>query len=155
MSLRGVCRLALRGAYKPEIPSPPIEDALEIFNFLDHNFDSATGGDEKYDEPIQNTLFVLASASVPLMNNALMHFDPTKPSFVDGVRRVLQDHKPLQLRKAVLSFLPRITNIWFNPTPTIMKPNEMERFRKGGPPPSTKSGLPTPPALLSSRFSSI
>ena len=127
---RKVCRLALRGAYRPEIPSPPVEDALEIFNFLDHHFDLAAGGDEKFDEPIQSALCALASASDPLMNNALKHFDLRKPSFVNGIRRVLQDHEPLRLRKAVLSFLPRIANVWFDPTHSIMDPNDMEGFCK-------------------------
>ena len=124
-----VSRLALRGACKSEESMPPIEDALEILRFLDYHFDLADGGDENSYVPIWDALRALVFASDPVVNDALQHFDPARPSFVRGVRHALQKDKPW-LHKAALFFLPRIADRWFIPPRKIMTPDEMESFCK-------------------------
>ena len=121
------CRFALRGTCKSEKSMPPIEDALEILRFLDYHFDLADRGDENSHVPIWDALRALAFASDPVMNDALQHFDPARPSFVHGIRHALHKDKPL-LRKAVLFFLPRIADRWFVPPREIMTPDETKRF---------------------------
>lgn len=113
-------RLALHGAYKSHQSLPQVENPRDFLSFLDHHFEMATQDGEEWDEPIQNALRALISASGPVMGEALEHFDPTKPSFVSGILRVFQKSKPLQLRKAALFFLPLIADRWFNIPPPSM-----------------------------------
>ena len=118
-------RLALHGAYKWDRVLPPVKDPQPILDFLSHHFE-LVGGDEVHDEPIQNALRALAYASTPETIEALKNFDPTRPSFVQGICYVLQEIKPLQLRKAALSFLSLIAHKLFNNRVTIMDHNVMK-----------------------------
>ena len=106
-------RRTMHAAYKWDKFLPWVEDPHDILTFLSHHFDLATGG-ENQDEPIQNALRALAYASGPVAVEALKNFDPTKPSFVSGIRYVFQNNRPSELRKAALFFLPLIGDQWFN-----------------------------------------
>ena len=125
---REASRLALHGAYKSENFLPPVEDVLDIFTFLDDHFELATRDEEDHGDPIQNALCVLIPTPGPVMKEALKHFDLTKSSFVHGIHRAFQGHKPLQLCKAALFFLPHIAESWFNAPHPLMKPDEMKSF---------------------------
>jgi hypothetical protein len=115
-------RLALHGTFTHNEVSPPVGNPLHILNFLNHHFDSATlsGGDQ--DEPIQTALLALASVSGPAMTQALNNFDPTQPSFVNGIRHAF---RAPQLRKAALLFLPLVADRWFNNPARLMGFDEM------------------------------
>ena len=117
--------LTMHGVYKWDKFLPWVEDPQDILTFLDYHFDLATHGGQNQDEPIQNTLRALAYASGPVTIEALKRFDPTKPSFVRGIRFMYQDDKPFQLRKAALFFLPLIGDRWFNTPHPIMEPDQM------------------------------
>ena len=118
-------RLTIHGAYKRDKFLPSVEDPHNILTFLGYHFDLATGHNQIQDEPIQNALQALAYASGPITIEALERFDPTEPSFVRGICYVFRDDKPVQLRKAALSFLPLIGDRWFNTTHPIMEPDQM------------------------------
>ena len=124
-------RFAMRGADKWRYTLPLVEDLKVILPFLDHHFNLATrwGGD--YDEPIRDALRALAYASGPVAIEALKNFDPTEPSFVQGICYIFEDGRPAQLRKAALLFLPLIGDKWFNTTEPIMKPNQMRSLCVG------------------------
>ena len=119
-------RLTMHGAYKWDKFLPLIEDPQDILTFLDHHFDLATRGGENQDEPIQNALRALAYASKPVAIEALKRFDPTKPSFVDGICYAFQSNRPFELRKAALFFLPLVGDKLFNTPNPIMKPDKMK-----------------------------
>ena len=121
-------RLAMHGVYKWDEFLPSVGDPQHILAFLDHHFDLETRGGQDWDEPIQNALRALAYVSGPATIEALKRFDPTEPSFFRGICHVLQDDKPLELRKAALLFLPLIGDKWFNTPHPIMRPYEMGRF---------------------------
>ena len=118
-------RLALHGAYKWEEVLPRIEDPKDILIFLSHHFELVENG-EGHDEPIQDALRALASASHPETIEALQNFDPTQPSFVRGIRFAFQDIRPRGVREAALLFLPLIADTWFNAPDPVMTPSEME-----------------------------
>ena len=122
-------RLTLHGAYKWDKSLPWVKNPQDILTFLEYHFDMAskTSGNE-WDLPIQNALRALAYAPDQTTINALSKFDPTEPSFVRGICSVYQKHKPFQLRKAALFFLPLIGDKWFNTDRPIMKPEQMRKF---------------------------
>ena len=120
-------RLAMRGAYTWDEVFPRVGDPQDILTFLDDHFKSA---DKNQEEPIQNALRALGSVSGSAMNDALNHFDPTQHSFVHGICFAFRGDRPLQLRKAALSFLPLIADRWFDTPAQILKPEEMQRFCK-------------------------
>ena len=117
-------RLTMHGAYKWDKFLPWVEDPQDILTFLDYHFDLITGG-ENLDEPIQNALRALAYASGPVTIEGLKGFDPTKPSFVNGICYVFQSNKPFELRKAALFFLPLIGDRWFDTPHPIMECDQM------------------------------
>ena len=118
-------RLAIHAAYKWDKFLPWVEDPDDVLTFLDHHFDLATRGGENQDEPIQNALRALAYASKPVAIEALKRFDPTKPSFVDGICYVFQDGRPFELRKDALFFFPLIGDRWFDTPDPIIEPDRM------------------------------
>ena len=117
--------LAMCGAYKYGMPMPPVGDPQDILTFLGHHF-----GQNQY-ELVQSALYALAYASGPTTLEALEHFDPTEPSFINGICHVFQDSCPLQLRKAALSFLPLISNKWFETPHPIMGSDQMRSLCMG------------------------
>ena len=118
-------RFAMHAAYKLDGAFPQVKDPRPILLFLSYHLRRAIRS-ENYDEPIQTALRALASASTPETIRAFNNFDSTQPYFVHGICHVFQEHKPLQLRKAVLSFLPLIADKWFNTRRPIMNDNEMK-----------------------------
>jgi hypothetical protein len=122
-------RLALHGAYKWDKVLPWVENPKDILIFLNHHFDLATQG-ENQDEPIQYALRALAYASGPETMDSLKKFDPTQPSFVQGICFAFQDGRPPQLRKAALFFLPLIADRWFNTPHPIMGSDQMKSLCK-------------------------
>ena len=118
--------LAMRGAHWNTF-SPWVNDPKDILAFLDRHFDLATHGGENQDEPIQNALCALVYTSSPAAIEILKNFDPTKPSFAQGVCHVYQDKKRIHLRKAALFFLPLIGDRWFNAAEPIMEPDKMKK----------------------------
>jgi len=122
-------RLALHGAYKWDKSLPWVKEPQDILTFLDHHFDMASrSSGNEWDVPIQNALRALAYAPDQTTTDALSKFDPTEPSFVRGICYVYQQHKPFQLRKAALFFLPLIGDKWFNTNQPIMEADEMRKF---------------------------
>ena len=122
-------RLALHGAYKWDKSLPWVKDPQDILTFLDHHFDIASkSSGSEWDIPIQNALRALAYAPDQTTLHALSKFDPTEPSFIRGICYVYQQHKPFQLRKAALFFLPLIGDKWFNTDHPIMKPDQTRKF---------------------------
>ena len=120
-------RLALHGAYKWDRVFPPVDDPQLILNFLNDHFELVKGG-EDHDEPIRDALHALACYSTPKTTEALKNFDPTQPSFVHGICHIFQKHKPLQLHKAALLFLPLIADKWFNSHRPLMNDDEMKKL---------------------------
>jgi hypothetical protein len=132
--------LSLHGAYKCDKFLPPVGDPQDILTFLGHHFDLVTKSgqnqheldwarrDQNQHEPIQDALHALAYAPGPVTIKALERFDPTEGSFIRGICYVYQDDKPLELRKAALSFLPLIGNRWFDTPDPIMEPDQMKNF---------------------------
>ena len=120
-------RLAMRGAHW-DIFSPWVNDPKDILAFLDHHFNLATRGGENQDEPIQHALCALAYASSPTAIEILKKFDPTKPSFAQGVCHIYQDKKRIHLRRAASFFLPLIGDRWFNAAEPIMEPDQMKKL---------------------------
>ena len=125
------CRLAMRGAFGWDNFMPSVGNPQAILNFLNHHFNLANQGGGNQDESIQNALHALGSVPCSVMDEALNHFDPTQPSFVDGIRCAFQDGRPLQLRKAAFFFLPLIADRWFNNRDPIMGSDAMESWCKG------------------------
>ena len=122
-------RLTLHGAYKWDKSLPWVKDPQDILTFLDHHFDMASkSAGNEWDLPIQNALRALAYAPDKTTTDTLSKFDPTEPSFVRGICYVYQQHKPFQLRKAALFFLPLIGDKWFNTDRPIMEPDQMRKF---------------------------
>ena len=118
-------RIAIHAACKLDGAFPQVKDPRPILLFLSYHLRRAIQS-ERYDEPVQTALSALASASAPEAISAFNNFDSTQPSFVHGISHMLQKHKPLQLRKAVLFFLPLIADKWFNTRRPIMNDNEMK-----------------------------
>ena len=121
-------RHAIRGAYKWKKVLPWVGDSQEIPIFLDHHFDLAIQHGENQDEPIENALRALVYAATPATIEALKQFDPTRPSFVRGVRYLFQDNQPFHRREDAFCFLPLIADSWFNTPYPIMEPDEMQSF---------------------------
>ena len=117
--------LALHGAYKWDEVPPGIEDPKDILCFLSSHSELAEKG-EDHDEPIEDALRALASASPRETIEALQNFDPTQPPFVHGIRFAFQDIRPREVREAALLFLPLIADTWFNAPDPIMTPDEMK-----------------------------
>ena len=120
-------RLALHGAYKSDKVLPWVEDPEDILSFLSHHFELAEETNNQ-DEPIQDALRALAYASTPATIEALKSVDPTEPTFTRGICHVFHQHKPLQLRKAALFFLPLIAENMFGAPDPVMNDSEMERL---------------------------
>ena len=137
--------LAMHGAYKWGGPLPWVEDPHNILTFLNQHFGSIANSTqnqhawvpywrkriENQDEPIQNALCALASASGPVAIEALKDFNPVEPLFVCGIYYAFQVDQPLQLRRAAFLFLPLISDNWFNSSDTIMDPSLMGSFCVG------------------------
>ena len=104
------------------------EDVQHILTFLDYHFELITKNDRSQDKPIQHALCALAHTPETIVLKALKQFDPTKPSFVDGIIRVLQYDRPIKLHEATLQFLPLICDKWFNARSPIMNSKQRSRF---------------------------
>ena len=117
-------RLTMSGAYKCDKFLPRVENPEDILAFLNHHFDLATSGDQNQDEPIQNALRALAYASGDTTINFLESFELTE-IFIHGILHVYQSHKPPQLRRDALLFLPLIGHKFFNTPYRIMRDDQM------------------------------
>ena len=124
-------RFAMHAAYRGDEFLPSFKDPCDILTFLDHHFDLATMGNKNQNEPIQNALRALAYASEPVAIEALERFDPTKHSFASGICYAFHHHRPFELRKAALFFLPLIGDRLFNTPHPIMKPDQMKSLCQG------------------------
>jgi len=137
--------LAMHGAYKWGGPLPWVGDPHNILTFLNQQFGSIANDSQNQhawvpycrkpiqnqDEPIQNALYTLASASGPVTIKALKDFNPVEPLFVWGIYYAFQVDRPLQLRRAAFLFLPLISDKWFNSPDIIMDPSELKSFCVG------------------------
>ena len=109
------CRFAVHGAYKWDRFLPWVQDPNDLIKFLTHHFSiQAEGEDEIASEAIRDALRALAYASGEVTIEALKKFDPTDKSFVDGIRKALENDRPFQTRKAALFLMPIIQDRWFD-----------------------------------------
>ena len=123
-----VSRLTMHGAFEENKPLPPVEDPNDILAFLDHHFELVITRGQNHDQPIQDALHALASASSPVIIEALNRFDVTGRLFIRGICRAFQGDRPSKLREAALLFLPHISSIWFHPCALIMGSTDMSSF---------------------------
>lgn len=116
-------RFALLGAYPwGKKNGAPVDDPQDILTFLNHHFELAAKGEDQ-SRSIGNALYALAYASSPTTIEALKNFDPTRSSFVLGIRRAFKEYGD---RMVALRVLPLIGDKWFNTGNQTMKPDEMK-----------------------------
>lgn len=118
-------RLAMHGAYKWDEHLPSVGDPQDILTFLDHHLNLTTIFGKTRDGAIKDALHALTHAS-RFSTIALGYLRPAEPLFVRGICHALQDNQPLHLRRAALSFLPLISDNWFNTPNPIMEPDQMK-----------------------------
>ena len=103
---------------------PLVDDPDKILRYLQHAFNSVTGGGPNLDEPIRCALRALTYACNDNAKSSLDDFIPTRGWFLSGLCYVLGGDKPVQFHKVALHFLPRVSDKLFR-AQTKLRPGQM------------------------------
>ena len=122
----------MHGAYKWDAFLPWVEDPDDVMKFLAHHFTiQAKGEGDVATQPIEDSLRALAYASNETTSEGLKKLDHTDRLFVDGIRKVFEEDRSFQTRKAGMFFMQIIQDKWFDDSlEDVMSDEEKDEFCK-------------------------
>lgn len=128
-------RHAIRGSFQDNIDDPSfapyVGEPKEILKFLDYHL-GLHGAGEDHGPSIG---FALDASIVqsggrpdPVIVECLRNFNCASPSFVKGLRLVMDPGCTVRIRGDAIRFIALISDQWFNSTVPVMEPEEMTQF---------------------------
>ena len=127
-------RLAIHGAFQEnvEMTPPKLGELKGVLKFLDYHL-QLQGAGEDHGPSIVFALEAIVVRSDdypadPLTVECIRDFIHANPSFVRGVRSIVQPSSPFKLRLAAAGFISLISDQWFDTPVPVMEPEEMSEF---------------------------
>ena len=104
-------------------------DPKEVIKFLDYHI-GLQGAKEDHESYISSALRSLNHIGEPksLTYECVRDFNWTTPSFVKGVRSMMQPHRPGGFRGNIATILALLSDSWFTRSGSVMEQEEMSEF---------------------------
>ena len=129
-------RLAVRGAFERnvELLSPRVGEPKGILKFIDYHLDLQRAGEDHRSSitfAFETIIGRYDHWTDPMTVKYIKNFDCTSPSFVRGVRLIMDPDDPLgllALRGKAACLISVASDQWFNSSIPVMEPEEMSEF---------------------------
>ena len=126
-------RLAIHGAFQRSVDDklPRVEDPTEIIKFLNHHLCLQAAGEDHRSSivlALNATSSTRDGRPTDSMVNCIGKFDCASPSFVKGMRSILDPSNSILIRGLAIDLLSLISGQWFNSEDPVMEPGDMSEF---------------------------
>ena len=122
-------RLAIHGAFNNWLGE--VGEPKEVLKFLDYHVAlQGAGGDyeQAIKDAVQGVFLPNRERIDPMTLECVRDFNWTSPSFVKGIRSMMQPHNCPYLREHIHGLVALVSDRWFNCSVHVMEPEEMPEF---------------------------
>ena len=126
-------RLAIHGAFQRSVNNeiPWVGDPKEIIEFLDHHLGLQAAGEDHRSSiaaALNATSTTHDGRPTALIVKRIETFNCASPSFVKGMRSILDSSNSILIRKLAVSLVSLVSDQWFNSEDPVMESEDMSEF---------------------------